>query len=297
MCHKQLRHFKAALAGACKEFNSPAKKTLLEALCKTPALHVELLCEQGFTALHDSLLELLKARGKGPLQVYLREIHLPNMHTKHLGHNRKAALNLLQVLTPFSPTLPETLQEETTLEGFLGLKHTPIPFAVEFRVLNTQLAGFPQGTQTASLPVLQAILEHANHPVSKVIILENRATYLSLLAPDTKPCLLILGAGYACLGLARSTILTQPGLEVVYQGDMDIDGFLILSRLRKKLALKGVALRSEKMTVATFNANLHLCGQDTGKTLPAHEVLCLEPAEQACLDILHGRRIEQEFVQ
>lgn len=84
-------------------------------------------------------------------------------------------------------------------------------------------------------------------PFPRVIIVENEVTFLAL--PSVPGALAFFGAGFDVLRLGRIPWLRNR--DVVYWGDLDTDGFVILDRLRGQLR----DVRSVLMDLDTLKAH------------------------------------------
>lgn len=126
---------------------------------------------------------------------------------------------------------------------------------------------------------------------SLAVIVENLETGIAL--PDIPGCIALMK-----LGLAVSVVGKLPWLNeipVVYWGDLDTHGFVILERAREVLP----QLTSILMDVETIVSYLSLAGTDP-KQHPKIELAHLKPTERAVYDGLYADtwgtklRIEQE---
>lgn len=129
-------------------------------------------------------------------------------------------------------------------------------------------------------------------PFPRVIIVENEVTFLGL--PSVPRALAFFGAGFDVLRLGRIPWLSTR--DVIYWGDLDTDGFVILDRLRGQLR----DVRSVLMDLDTLKAHE---SQWTTDPTPSRAVLeRLTPDEAAAHRALRDNelgtsvRLEQERV-
>lgn len=129
-------------------------------------------------------------------------------------------------------------------------------------------------------------------PFPRIIIVENEVTFLAL--PSVPGALAFFGAGFDVLRLGRIPWLRDR--DVVYWGDLDTDGFVILDRLRGQLR----DVRSVLMDLDTLKAHE---SQWTTDPTPSRAVLeRLTPDEAAAHRALRDNelgtsvRLEQERV-
>lgn len=190
----------------------------------------------------------------------------------------------------------------------LGIASLPLeerPAEVRFRYLAPAAAGWAERMATAWLPS-----EAPEMDVSRVIITENKDTYLAL--PALERTVTLFGSGRAvkeapdAMPWLRGSDGGNGGsgasLDVVYWGDLDADGFEILSDLRKA----GVACRSICMDMATLDAfgdvltQLSPEGSAIKPRAPKENLSLTEAEYEAYREVCCGprgiRRIEQERI-
>lgn len=150
--------------------------------------------------------------------LYLRQVDVPGVDTKFIGHHRGVLSELLDLHLD-----PERVNSAADgFEGRYGFARKPgyVRFRLgpglawggfrELAVRADELTGPPPGT-------------------ARVFIVENEVTYLAL--PLADDAIVILGGGYA-IGLLEP-LRWLADLNVVYWGDIDTHGFVILDRLRR----------------------------------------------------------------
>lgn len=164
----------------------------------------------------------------------------------------------------------------------LGLAAPPV--LVRFRALDPQLA--IGGLVDLAAPV-QEVAKVAGRPRVTVVV-ENLQTFLAL--PPIDGAVAVHGAGYAVERVAAVPAWAQG--PVVYWGDLDVDGFAILNRLRTRCR----HVESVLMDRATLLEHRDLWGADPGATT-SRSLTELREGEQDALAALRtygGIRLEQE---
>jgi hypothetical protein len=152
--------------------------------------------------------------------VYLREVPLP-VHTKFIEDNRSVLRSLLDQLLPAS---------ELGGGGFetrFGLRVPEIFVRIRFldEALRLRL-GFP----FAQAGVARADFAQLPLRGTNMLITENEVTFLTL--PNLPNTLGVWGSGFAVAGLGKLPALQHA--RVWYWGDLDAQGFEILSLLRQR---------------------------------------------------------------
>lgn len=166
----------------------------------------------------------------------------------------------------------------------LGLRASPA--LVRIRLLDDALA--PSMVRDFSAPAAE--LNSRSIAPRFVVIVENLQTFLAV--PDLAGALVIHGAGYAVDLLGSIAWLKQA--DVVYWGDLDVDGLRILSRARESLP----EIRSILTDRETLERHLDLCGTDrpdAPRTVPRN-LTDIERDLVAALTEHGGVRLEQERV-
>lgn len=146
---------------------------------------------------------------------------------------------------------------------------------------------------TAMFAVRPTDLQRLPTTVTKVLVVENLAPFENI--PLQAGQAAVFGNGKAIVSmLARSPALQEPTLDIVYWGDMDSQGYLILDRAR------AVAphLRSWCMDLDDVEKHAHLGVEEPPNARFSGDTPRLTTPEQAALDNLRERRlrIEQEKI-
>jgi len=151
--------------------------------------------------------------------IYIREIVLDNIDTKYIEQHKKILDILISAIT-----LEEPLNTigEYAFEKRYNLKY-PLP-QVRFRILDEKL--FISGLSDITLCIDE--FEKLQIVCKRVFIVENQITTLSF--PKIKDAIVIFGSGYKAGVLKNVKWLEEK--QIFYWGDIDIDGFAILSQIR-----------------------------------------------------------------
>jgi hypothetical protein len=157
--------------------------------------------------------------------LYIRELPI-NVHTKFIEENQGVLRELLDNL------IPEYVnKEETVFEKRFNLKYNePL---IRLLILDPSLAE-TNFSGVADLSIKQSDFEKLNLAVDTVIILENKTNFNNifnfLTLPRLKNSLAIFGKGFGLGSLKNSLWLEK--VKIYYWGDIDAQGFQILSQLR-----------------------------------------------------------------
>jgi hypothetical protein len=172
--------------------------------------------------------------------LYLRELPIP-VHTKFIEQHRGIVRELLEQILP-----PETIEREaSTFEQRFGLRiDEPL---VRVRLLDEQLhKRYALSLDDLSIPCSQfAALESLRG--QQCFVTENKMTFLTL--PRRRNTFVIFGGGFMVHNLGQIAWLRKS--PIVYWGDIDAQGFQILSRLRS-LFPHVISLMMDEETLATF---------------------------------------------
>lgn len=213
--------------------------------------------------------------------LYIRELPI-NVHTKFIEQHRGLVRELLEQLLP-----PEAIPADaTTFEQRFGLREKE-PF-VRLRLLDQQLHahhGLPLNELSVPLSQCAALAFLSGQ---HCIITENEMTFLTL--PPQSHAFALFGGGFQVSNLqAISWLATCP---ILYWGDLDAQGFQILSSLRS-LFPHVTSLMMDQETLATFSA---FCVP--GTPTPVRQLPHLIPAEHALFLHLaeNNLRLEQEHI-
>ncbi len=214
-------------------------------------------------------------------QLYLRELPV-GVHTKFIEQNRGILRELLEQILP-----AEMIEAEAeTFEQRFGLREKePL---VRVRLLDGQLEKqYRLPIDELSIPVSQfAALELLRGQCC--IITENEMTFLAL--PAQRDAFALFGSGFMVHNLARVPWLAE--CPIYYWGDLDAQGFLILSRLRSLFP----HVSSLMMNWETFSTFADYCVEGTPCPVRQLPHLTLEEHDLFVYLAEHNLRLEQERI-
>lgn len=168
-----------------------------------------------WSALVDTVLWIESHEGN---EMYLRQVDAPGVDTKFIEGHRKILAALLDQQLP-----AERVDTTRPASDFAGrYRFRSKPGYVRFRRLGAR-SGFTE--LTVRIDELAAMPPEAK----TVLVVENEVTYLAF--PDVADAMVIHGGGYALSQLEPLRWLADR--ELVYWGDIDTHGFVILDRLRR----------------------------------------------------------------
>lgn len=154
--------------------------------------------------------------------LYLRELPI-NVHTKFVERNQSIIKDLLDVI------IEENVNnEEKKFEKRFNLKYSEPQ--VRFKVLDKEISQkYFSGIDDIAIPISQ--FEILKLPICKVLIVENKTTlYTTLTLPKMKATIAVFGSGYGVYNLKKVDWFHN--VELLYWGDIDVQGFEILSQFR-----------------------------------------------------------------
>ncbi|MGB5935082.1 MAG: Wadjet anti-phage system protein JetD domain-containing protein [Ornithinimicrobium sp.] len=151
--------------------------------------------------------------------VYLRQIDVPGVDTKFIEAREGVLGELLEAVgCQRSPGSGRRLER--------GFGFADKPDRIRLRSLDG--AGLLPGTPLSDVSVRMDELVDLAPRWASVLVVENEITFLAL--PSLPGVLAVFGAGFDVLRLARLRWLDEA--RIVYWGDIDTHGFVILDRLR-----------------------------------------------------------------
>ncbi len=178
-------------------------------------------------------------RDKLGTAAYLREIDVPGVDTKFIEGHRTVLADLLDCLEPGAAD--ESRSAGKDFARRYGFSDKP----AMTRVRSLDEAPVIGGFTDAAIRVDE--LARLELPARRVLVVENEITFLAL--PAVSDAIAFFGAGFDVLRLGRIPWLRDR--DVVYWGDLDTHGFVILDRLRGALP----HVRSLLMDVDTLTAH------------------------------------------
>jgi len=151
--------------------------------------------------------------------LYIRELPI-QVHTKFVENNEGILKELLDILIA-----EHVNQAETDFEKRFNLKYAePL---IRFRISDKNISRqYFSGLDDLSIPVSQ--FEKLNLPIKKVFVVENKMNVLTF--PIIDETIVVWGNGYGVENLKNAERLKNT--ELFYWGDLDAQGFEILSQFR-----------------------------------------------------------------
>jgi hypothetical protein len=233
----------------------------------------------------DDLLKVCQYFQVNPIpNLYIRELPI-QVHTKFVEQNKTILRNLLEEIIPIECLGLVDGEKEPTFEKRFSLKYCePL---IRLRLLDRNLKskyGFP--AIDFSIPLSE--FKQLKLEKHCCVITENLMNFLTL--PWIENSLAIFGSGYAIQSLKSTEWLTY--CPILYWGDLDADGFKILSRLRSYFP-QTISVMMDIKTFETF--------QEFAVTVLAaspEDLHHLTPEEKITYShlILHCKRLEQERI-
>ena len=168
--------------------------------------------------------------------VYIRELCIDGVDTKFIEKNAKIIDILISNINNTQPL--NSLANYAFEQRYCLLFPEP---QIRFRILDKRL--YINGLSDISLPKSQ--FERLEIDCKKVFIVENMITTLSF--PAQNDSIVIFGKGYGVSALKEVSWLANK--QIFYWGDIDLDGYAILSSLRSSYP----QAKSFLMDMPTFN--------------------------------------------
>lgn len=169
-------------------------------------------------------------------QLYIRELPI-EVHTKFIEQHKIVIGELLNVVIE-----DYVNTNEKDFEKRYNLRYDePL---VRIRLLDRTLATkFFNGMDDITIPVSQFLKLHI--PITKAFVVENKVNFLTF--PPVANSIVIWGKGYGVASIKESELLKS--IDLIYWGDLDTQGFEILSQFRSYFA----HVKSLLMDKATFD--------------------------------------------
>jgi hypothetical protein len=223
------------------EYNSFIK-SYNQIICKYPELK-ELFLQKPFLVLEynefwEKLLDIVDffILNEKP-NIYIRELPLKNIDTKFIEKYKK----IIDILI-------STIKQQDSLNSMVNFSfekkyHLKYPQAlIRFRILDERY--FINNLSDLTLPLDD--FRSLDIQCQNIFIVENKITTLSF--PNIKNSIVIFGQGYGVTALKNITWLKEK--NIFYWGDIDFDGFAILSQLRGYFP-QTVSLMMDEYTINT----------------------------------------------
>ncbi|MCH7336173.1 Wadjet anti-phage system protein JetD domain-containing protein [Acinetobacter sp. NIPH 2699] len=171
----------------------------------------------------DNLLKVCQYFQTTPQpNLYIRELPIL-VHTKFIEQNKGILRALLLEIIP-----EYCAPKQTNFENCFNLKAHESQ--VRFRILDSQLSSqYLLGITDLAIPLSQ--FKSLTLPIKRVIVIENKISfYTALTLPDMSNTIVIFGSGYKIGELKKVTWFND--VELLYWGDIDAQGFEMLSQFR-----------------------------------------------------------------
>src|SRR5690606_14302724 len=230
----------------------------------------------------DNILKVCQYFKQNPNpNLYIRELPI-NVHTKFIERNKSVIRELLDIL------LPDHINNEyKEFEKRFHLKFSePL---IRFKILDKEISQqFFSGLDDLAISVRQ--FETLNLAIKRVLVVENKTTlYTTLTLPKMDETIAIFGSGYSVFNLKNTHWFSN--VELFYWGDIDVQGFEILSQFRSYFP-HTESILMDKLTFEKFYEN------DIGTPTSISVQLNLTDDEQQLYETLKTSnwRLEQEKI-
>ncbi|MEG3937760.1 DUF2220 family protein [Microcoleus sp. S36b_A3] len=212
--------------------------------------------------------------------LYLRELPI-NVHTKFIEQNQGILNELLSAILPDDAIN----QEENDFEKRFGLRYAEP--SVTIRALDQNLQ-VKYGISTSEMSILISDFERRNLQGYRFIITENLMNFRTL--PDLTNSFALWGKGFNVAILKDVEWLRN--CQIIYWGDLDAQGFQILSQLRSYFD-KTISVMMDRETFDTFQESAV-----PGKLCKVANLFYLTPEEHDLFADLCKQtiRLEQEKI-
>jgi hypothetical protein len=214
--------------------------------------------------------------------LYIRELPI-SVHTKFIENNTSILKELLDIIIE-----PFTNKDKTIFEKRFNLKYSqPL---IRFKILDSKISqNHFSGINDISVPINQ--FNALNLNLEKVIVVENKTNLhtIALTLPEMEKTIVIFGSGFKVENLKNAEWLNK--LEILYWGDLDVQGFEILSQMRNYFPLT----KSFLMDEITFNKFFE---NDNGTLSKVNSQLNLTKIEMNIYEKIktNNWRLEQEKI-
>lgn len=227
----------------------------------------------------NNILKVLDYFSKNPLpKLYIRELPI-EVHTKFIEQHKAVISELLDIV------IEEYVDKnEKDFEKRYGLRYDE-PMA-RMRLLDKTLAtSYFSGLDDITIPV--SLFLKLKMSISMAYIVENKVNFLTF--PPVVKSIVIWGKGYGVASIKDSELLKST--ELIYWGDLDAQGFEILSQFRSYFA----RVKSLLMDKATFDKYFE---NDLGTPSKINAKLNLTTEEEELYSYIktNNYRLEQEKI-
>ena len=154
--------------------------------------------------------------------LYIRDLPI-NVQTKFIEQNQSIIKDLLDIVIS-----EQNNKDEKQFEKRFNLKYAEPQ--VRFKFLDREVSqNFFSGIDDISIPISQ--FEALDLPIEKVIVFETKTTfYTALTLPKMDRAIALFGSGFSVSNLQN--VYWFANKELLYWGDIDVQGFEILSQFR-----------------------------------------------------------------
>lgn len=230
----------------------------------------------------ESILKVCRYFKQNPKpNLYIRELPI-KVHTKFIEQNQSIIKELLNILIP-----QHINSEEKEFDKRFNLKYAEPQ--IRFRVLDRAIAAkFFSGLDDIAVPISQ--FEAMNLPIKRVLVVENKTPlYTALTLPKMNDTIALFGSGFSVTNL--KSVHWFANLELLYWGDIDVQGFEILSQFRSYF-------KHTKSVLMDFETFEKFFENDLGTQTNICMKLNLNDKEQNLYEILkiNNWRLEQEKI-
>ena len=210
--------------------------------------------------------------------LYIRELPI-RVHTKFIENNKGIIRELLEII------IAEHIKiDEKQFESRFNLKYdeTLVRFRILDEAISQQLFG---GIDDISIPISE--FQHLSFPIQTVYVVENKINMLTF--PVKRNSIVIWGHGFGVDIMKNVEWLKTK--RIYYWGDLDAQGFQILSEIRTHFP----QVESFLMDKETFDKFYE---GEVGTATNVEKVLCLTQEEKEMFDFLRSGnyRLEQEKI-
>lgn len=227
----------------------------------------------------DDLLKVCTYFKNNPKSyLYIRELPI-QVHTKFIEHNKSVIKELLDIIIA-----EHVNKEEKQFERRFNLKYDET--LVRFRILDKTISRKQfSGIVDLSIPISQ--FQYFNLPIQTVYVVENKMNMLTF--PNKESSIVVWGHGFGVDVMKDVEWLNTK--RIYYWGDLDAQGFQILSELRSHFD----HVESFLMDRETFNKYFE---GDKGTETNVEKELCLTIEETDMFKYLkeNNYRLEQEKI-
>ncbi|MEM9212973.1 MAG: Wadjet anti-phage system protein JetD domain-containing protein [Cyanobacteria bacterium P01_F01_bin.150] len=210
---------------------------------------------------------------------YIRELSIA-VDTKFIEQNKAILRSLLEAILPDEKLITIENERDYIFEKRFLLKYREPLIRLRF------LYPSPLQLQDISLPLSD--FNCLNLPPQRCIVTENLMTFLTL--PQIENAIALFGSGYAVQNLKYAQWLAD--CELLYWGDLDGDGFKILSQMRSHFP-RTVSIMMDRQTFDAFQEFAVSVSPAPPENLPH----LTEEERSLYVDLVdQGLRLEQERI-